>query len=180
MKLINQLKQFGAFKRFLVWSIFAVISYLFQSNILQYIALAGVVPNLFIILIVSISYMRGQNEAMAVAVVCGLLVDCTYGDVIGLYTLFYLIIAFLNGFFHLIYYDEDYTIPLILIGVSDFLFNFLCYLSDFLLRNRLHFFYYLKNIILPELVYTVLVSIVVYKLLHSINGFMNKFLAEEV
>ena len=64
---------------------------------------------------------------------------------------------------------DDYTIPIILVSVSDFLYGFFYYLFLFLLRNRLNLFFYLRRIILPELIYTVVVSIILYKLLHMLN-----------
>lgn len=174
------MRHFEVLKRLLIWIFIAVICFLLQTNIFQYVALAGVVPNLFVILVVSIAYMRGQNESMAIAFICGLMIDFMYGDVIGLYTLFYIIIAYTNGFFHRIYYDEDFTIPIILVGISDFVYNFLTYITNFLLRNRLDLWYYISRIILPEIVYTVLISILMYKVLHSINGWVNRYLEKEV
>lgn len=174
------MRHFEVIKRLLIWFVIIVISFLLQTNVFQYVALAGVVPNLFIILIVSVAYMRGQNEAMAIAFVCGILIDFLYGDVIGLYTLFYIVIAYINGYFHRIYYDEDFTIPIILIGISDFVYNFLTYIANFLLRNRLDLWYYISRIILPEMVYTILISILMYKVLHSINGWVNRYLEKEV
>lgn len=167
-------------KRFLVSLIVIIICFVLQTTVLQVVELAGVVPNLLLIITVSVGYIRGRNEAMAVAVVCGLLTDMMYGEVIGLYTLFYLVTGYLSGLFNRFYYDEDYTIPFVLIGLGDFLFNFLYYIIEFLLRNRLNFFTYLRTIILPEMIYTLLVSFLLYKLMQGINHLMGKFELKEV
>ena len=47
--------------------------------------------------------------------------------------------------------------------------NLVIYVLMFLLRSRFHFFYYLKAVIIPELVYTMVISIFLYILLLKIN-----------
>ena len=76
-----------------------------------------------------------------------------------------MIIGFVLGYFNQIYYEEDITLPLILIGSADLLYGIFMYLVSFLVRGRFNFLFYLKRIILPELVYTVIVSIVVYRVI---------------
>ena len=43
-----------------------------------------------------------------------------------------------------------------------------------LLQNHLGIFYYLKNIILPEVVYTVAVGLILYQILLRINDWLEK------
>lgn len=161
-------------RRFIGITLVIVTCFIIQSTIFQALALADVVPNLLIIVTVAVGYMRGQNEAIFTGFGCGLLVDCMYGEVIGLYALIYILIAFLIGFCNKIYYRDDFTIPLILVGVSDLSYNFLYYIFEFLLRNRQSFPFYFIRIMVPELIYTVLVSIFLYKLLHTLNGLLER------
>lgn len=105
---------------------------------------------------------------------CGLLVDCVFGDVVGLYAFIYMIVGYLNGLVNKVYYSDDIVVPVILVAASDFIYNFFYYMFEFLLRSRLDFFFYLRRIILPELIYTVLVSVVLYKLLHTINSWLER------
>jgi rod shape-determining protein MreD len=159
-------------KRFISTIFVIILCFLLQTTVFHEIALANVVPNLLIIITVAVGYMRGHKEGLFVGIMCGLLVDFVYGDVIGLYALIYMSVGYLNGFCNKIYYRDDFTIPIILVGISDFYYNFFYYIFNFLLRNRLNFFFYLRRIILPELVYTVLVSVVLYKLLHMLNALL--------
>lgn len=166
-------------KRFIINLILIIICFLLQTTVLKYAALAGVIPNLLLILTVSVGYMRGRNEAMAVGMICGLLTDMMYGNIIGLYAVAFLLIGYLNGLVHKYYYHDDFTVPILLVGISDFLYNFFVYVTEFLLRNRLALSVYMKQIILPEVIYTLLVSVVLYKALHSLNGFLYRFEKEE-
>lgn len=59
---------------------------------------------------------------------------------------------------------------MILIATSDLSYNILVYLFLFFLRGRFRISYYLFNIMLPELVYTILVTIVLYFVILKINN----------
>lgn len=155
-------------KRIIIAFLIIAISFLLQSTVFQAIAIAGVVPNLLLIVTVSIGYIRGRKKGLACGLVCGLLVDLCFGEVIGLFGLLYMFIGYMNGYAHKIYFRDNYTMPVLLVAVSDLVYGFFYYVFLFLLRNRLNFFFYLRRIIIPELIYTVIVSIVLYKLLNII------------
>lgn len=161
-------------KRIIAYFFVIILCFLLQTTVFQSIALADVVPNLLLIITVAIGYMRGRKEALFTGLFCGLLIDLTYGRVIGLFGLFFMIIGYLNGFCNKVYYKDDFTIPVVLVGISDFFYSFFYYIFEFLLRSRLNLGFYIRRIILPELVYTVLVSVVVYKLLHTLNGLLER------
>lgn len=156
-------------KRFLIVTLEIIILYLLQTTVFQWFSLAGVTPNLLLILTVSIGFMRGQKEGLLVGFFSGLLIDLTFGGVIGVCALIYLIIGYLNGYANKIFVKDDFTIPFILIGVSEFIYFFLYYTLEFLLRGRLNIIYYLFHIGLPKMVYTVVVAIFLYRLLNKIN-----------
>jgi rod shape-determining protein MreD len=136
-------------------------------------------PNILLILVVSTAFMRGRMTGLMMGFFSGLIVDLTYGNVIGLYALFYLLIGYLTGYMHKYYDREDYTIPLILVGIGDLIYGFLYYVFEFLLRGRLNFLYYLRRFILPEIIYTIAVSVILYKLLHMINLRLDRKMDEE-
>lgn len=168
-------------KRLIVYIIEILICFIIQSAMFHYIALADIMPNLLLILVVSTAYMRGRIPGMFVGLFCGLLVDFMYGSyVVGLCALLYLVIGYFVGFTNRFYSNDDYTLPLIIIAVSDFVNGFLYYIFEFLLRSRLNFLFYLRRLILPEIVYTVAVSVFLYKLLHMINNRLERNPDEEV
>lgn len=155
-------------KRIIIAFFIIAISFLLQSTVFQAIAIADVVPNILLIVTVFIGYTRGRKRGLACGLVCGLLTDIYFESVIGFCGLLYMGIGYLNGYAHKIYFRDNYTMPVLLVAVSDFIYGFCYYVFMFLLRNRRDFFFYLRRIILPELIYTVVVSIVLYKVLHAI------------
>ena len=156
-------------KRSITIGFIIIICFILQSTLFQYLALAGIVPNLLLIVTLSFGLMRGRREGMLVGFFSGLLIDVFFGQVLGPYAFIYMTMGYINGFFHRIYYVEDVLLPMITIAVNDFIFNVIVYIIFFLLRNRLDFGEYLINIILPEMLYTMLVTLFFYKLLVRIN-----------
>jgi len=136
-------------------------------------------PNLLLILIVSTAYMRGRTTGMVLGFFCGLLLDIEYGSLIGLYALLMMIIGYVAGFANRIYSRDDYTLPLLFIAAADFAYQFLYYILEFLIRGRLDFPYYLREIILPEVIYTVAAAVILYKLFNMINHSLDRNENEE-
>ena len=100
---------------------------------------------------------------------CGFLVDMFYGSVFGFYALIYMYIGFLSGYAHRICYDDDIKVPVMLAGIGDLLYGLSVYALQFLLRGRLGLGTYLYRIILPEIFYTVILTLIVYRVFHYIN-----------
>ncbi len=165
--------------RILVIGIEIILSFLLQSTVFDHIRLAGVVPDILMILVVTTAYTRGTYPGLFTGLFAGLLVDFMYGDVIGICALLYMFIGFLNGYSNKIYDRDDYAIPLILIAVSEFVYSFLYYVLEFLLRGRLNIGYYAYRIMLPKVIYTVLMGVIFYKLFHMIHVGISKLLKRE-
>lgn len=149
---------------FLIWFCF-----LMQSTVFQWIAFNDIVPNLLIVLTASFGFMRGEKEGLLIGFFCGFICDIFFGDIIGFYALVMMYIGFLNGKFSGGFYPEDIKLPLALIVVSDLSYCVICYICLFLLRGRLDFPYYFMNVILPEAIYTTIVTLLLYPLILFIN-----------
>lgn len=108
--------------------------------------------------------------------VSGLLADIQFGDMIGFYALIYLLVGYINGMFQRLYFDEDIKLPLFLIAISEFLYGIIVYFLTYLLRSDFNFLLYLNKIILPELIYTIVITLGLYPLILFIN---HKLEAEE-
>ena len=156
-------------KRKIITVCMILICFLLQCTVFKRLQLASVSPNLLIIVTSSFGFMRGKKEGMAVGFLSGLLVDIMFNDLIGFYALIYTLLGYANGFFRKIFYDDDIKLPLILIAASDFLYGHIVCVFMFIMRSRFHYVYYLKSIIIPELIYTVLITLILYQVILRIN-----------
>ena len=150
-------------------AIIIIVCYLLQSTLFQILAFASISPNLLIVVTSAFGFMRGKKEGIWTGLCCGICMDMFYGGTLGFYALIYMYIGFFNGYFRKLFYPEDIKLPMLLIGGSDLLYNLAVYFFMFLFRSKFEFDYYLINIIIPELVYTMLVTIVLYMILLKIN-----------
>ena len=85
-------------------------------------------------------------------------------------------IGYLNGTFERLFYDEDIKLPLVLISGSELIYGGIICFCGYILKGDFSFGTYLNHIILPELVYTILATLIVYQIILHIN---KKLEAEE-
>ena len=82
-------------------------------------------------------------------------------------------IGYCSGIFYQKYEETEMLIPLGLLLAGDFCFGFLSYVGNFLLHNRLNAMYYISRFILPEVVYTLLIAVILYKPVTFLNKHLN-------
>lgn len=156
-------------KRFFITAVLIFVCFLLQCTLFHALSFGGIVPNLLIVLTASFGFMRGEKTGLMIGFFCGLLVDIFFGNSIGFYSLLYMYIGYMNGKFSAVFYPEDIKLPIVLIIGSDCFYGLMCYVILFLLRGRFDFSYYFMHIILPEIVYTIVVTMFLYPLILWIN-----------
>lgn len=161
-------------RRFFIQLLIILICFLLQTAFFRYLNLADIVPNLLLIPTVSFGVMRGRKEGLLVGFFSGLLMDIVYGSVIGPYALLYMYLGYVNGFFHRVYYMEDILLPMLMVGANDLVYNIIIYLFAYLMRNRLDIGFYFLHVMLPEMVYTMIMTLILYKPLVKINKWLKR------
>ena len=151
-----------------------IICLLLQCSLMPAISIASITPNLMIALTSSLGLMRGKRSGMVLGFLCGLLTDLMIGPVVGFRALIYMFVGYYSGYCYRIFYDDDLKIPVLLTAAGDFLYGIAVYIFQFLLRGRVNFFYYLRRVIMPEVIYTILLTIVLYRLLMMLNNILEK------
>lgn len=147
-----------------------ILSYLIlQPTYIQGLRIMGIVPNFSIIIIVSFALLRGSVEGAIIGFFIGLIQDVFFGRAIGFQALMGMFIGYLCGFPNKKFYRENYILPFVLVFVSTLVQGFMTYIFTFLIRGRVQFMFFLNRIIIPEVVYTVAWSLVVYRFIYAIN-----------
>ena len=156
-------------KRKVITFFIILISFLLQSTLFVKLKFGAVSPNLMLVVTSSFGFMRGRKSGIAVGAIYGLLVDIFWGQLLGFHTLLYTVIGYLNGSFERLFYDEDIKLPIVLISASEFLYGICIYVFVYMLQGDFAFGTYLFSIIIPELVYTILVTLILYQVILHIN-----------
>lgn len=157
------------FKTVVFFILICLITFLIQNSVLSRIPLFAVYPNLLIIITSLFGFMRGPKDGILVGLISGLLMDVFFDSILGFYMLIYMIIGFGNGYFQRLFYDDDVKLPVFLVGASDLIYGCIVYFVRFLLHSDFHFRYYLTHIMIPEVVFTGLVTIIIYRMILYIN-----------
>lgn len=149
-------------KNIIFSAIIVIASFILQNTICRYISFGNIVPNLLLITVSSFGFIKGKKAGVLTGFFAGLLVDIFFSAIFGFHALLYMYIGYFNGFFKRLFYKDELKLQILLVGCSDFVYGLIYYLLTFLLRGRFHFTYYLLNIIIPETVYTILLTIVFF------------------
>ena len=161
-------------KRFICAFILVIISFVLQTTVFSWLSFGGIVPNILLILTVTYSIMKGDRVGIIIGFFCGILSDVFFSTFIGLNAIFFMMIGFVNGKFHQVFYEDDVKLPLVLIFTSDLLYGLAYYVIMFLLRARFDFSFYFLKIILPEVIYTIALTLLYYPILLLIHKLLDK------
>ena len=131
-------------KRFLLNVVLMILAFTVQNCVFPLLPFLAATPNLLLIL-------------------------TFYSGPFGFYTLLFINIGYFNGICTQYYYEDYINLPLVMSLVNELIYNLYIYVFRFLIRNRLDFLYYAKEIIIPELIFTVVTTLLIYRFFLSAN-----------
>ena len=166
-------------RRYILVGLLIFICFLLQSTVFQSLDFGGIVPNLLIVLTASFGFMSGDVAGLIIGFICGLLCDIFFGSYLGVYSLLFLLFGGFGGVMARFFYQDDIVFPYLTVALSDGLFGVICYIFMFLLRGRFSFGVYISQVILPEMLYTLILSLLLIPLLHKFNSFLVKLEVKE-
>jgi len=149
------------------------IIYFLQSNFFTFFNIAGVKPNLFIILVLILGLFLGKGIGFTLGVVFGLLLDIYVGKTLGMYALSLGIIGCLSGYLD-INFQKESRINLIWMTILT--------TSIFELINNIGmniFSTSFLKILLLETLFNVLIVIIIYNSLLKFGEFISNMIKGE-
>ena len=147
----------------IIYILIIVINFIFQSTLLPYMSVFGVLPNTSIIIIVIIALLKGRKVGSIVGLSMGLLQDIIFSPVIGVNGFIYFFIGYLVGMTESRLSKDNILIPFIMTAAATIGYHLFYYLFMFFLAYNINFSAFFKKTILLEMVYNSLLSILVYK-----------------
>lgn len=156
-------------KRTLVNVVLILAAFTIQNGVFPLIPFLSASPNLLLILTFSFGFMDGQRAGMLYGLLAGILLDLFYSGPFGFYTLFYVCAGYLNGICTEYFYEDYVTIPLVLCLANELAYNLYVYIFRFLIRGRLDFLYYFRELMVPETIFTVVTTLFLYRFLLSVK-----------
>ena len=154
-------------KRIIASFLLVILAFIVQTCIFPLLPFLAVYPNLMVILVFSFGFIRGSAWGMGYGLIVGLLMDLSSGGPLGFHTLIFIWMGYVNGICTKYYYEDYITLPLILSIVNGLWYSLYVYVFRFLIRGRLDLPYYFRNIILPEIIFTAVTTLLIYRLFLS-------------
>lgn len=149
--------------------VYITVVFLIQINVFPSIDWIRTSPNLLIIIVAGYGLAGGQKNGIIAGVYSGFLMDTIFGSVLGYYALPYMYIGYICGYFRKYLNNDNYIIPALFCGISDLVMGLYIFIFSFALRNRLNLPFYLWHIILPEVVYTIIISLALFRIQILVN-----------
>ena len=152
-------------RRIIVNIAFIIFAFSLQICIFPFIPFLYAAPNLLIILTFTYGFSLGVEEGMLYGVICGILMDLYFSGPFGFFTLLFLWIGFVNGKLTAYFYEEYIFLPFIVCTISEIMYNVFIYIFRFFIREKYDVLYYLKNIVIPEVLITLIFTLLLYRFL---------------
>ncbi len=156
--------------RYIGYLIISTIIFIFQSTLCQYIAIAGIKPNFMLIFVVSIAFLQGESEGLITGIVMGLLQDCYFSQFIGVNLFLYAILGYSIGCLADNFNKDNIVAPVLLTLLATLLYDLGFYMLNIVLKGYTNLNSYIILNILPELIYNIIFSFIVYYLVYSLNN----------
>ncbi|MDO4328217.1 MAG: rod shape-determining protein MreD [Lachnospiraceae bacterium] len=151
-------------RRILVNLLLMVLAFTIQTCVFPMIPFLSAAPNLLLILTFSFGFIHGSWAGMLYGLFAGLLSDLFYSGPFGFYMLIFVYIGYVNGICTKYYYEDYITLPLILCVLNELAYNLYMYVFRFLIRGKLNLLYYFREIMVPEILFSVVTTLFIYRL----------------
>ena len=139
--------------------------YLLQANFFSWFNLAGVKPNLFIILVLSIGLFTGRDFGSAFGILFGLSLDFFIGKSIGISAIMLGIIGFLGGYLSKNFSKDSRITMMVMILLATLIYEIGTYTFNYFINSaNIEIMYFVKTLII-ELVFNLLITIIIYPLI---------------
>ena len=157
------------FLGFLMYIVF-LIMYFLQANFFNWFTISGIIPNIFIILIVYLGLFTDNKFSIILSLIIGLTLDLVAGKTIGVIAITYgLATIICNQFDKNFSKDNKFSIILLIIGIT-IICEVITYFSDcLLLEIEVEFLPFIR-ILAIEVLYNAILTFIFYNIIMKIGG----------
>lgn len=149
----------------LILVLITFIIYFLQSNFFSWFTIAGVMPNLFVILILFIGLFANKTIGAIYGMTIGLFLDLVIGNKIGIYTIGLGTIGFLAGVFDKNFSKDSRMTIMFMVLSATIIFEIISYFLNYILLSInveiINFIY----ILIIEVIFNLILTIIIYPLL---------------
>ena len=136
--------------------------YFLQINLFNWFTIYGVMPNIFIILILSIGLFMGEKYGIFFGIFVGFIIDILVGKNIGISSIMYCIIGILGGYIDKNFSKDSRIMIMAMVAISTVIFELGQYSIKYILLSYLEFeIGTLAKIISIEVIYNIIIFLLI-------------------
>lgn len=143
--------------------------YFLQANLFNSFTIAGVKPNLFVIYVLFIGLFANQFLGISLGVIIGIILDLLYGKTIGTTAVMLCIIGYLGSYFDKNFSKENKITIIVMVAGATLIYELGIYFLNSVVLEFEREFLFFSKILLIEILYNVLLSIIIYPLIQKIG-----------
>ena len=126
-----------------------IIIYLLQANFFAWFNLAGVKPNLFVILVLIIGLFAGKGIGTTFGVLFGISLDFFIGKSIGVSAIMLGITGFIGGYLDKSFSKDSRITMITMIAIATFIYEIGLYLFNYFINlSQISSMYFIRTLIL--------------------------------
>lgn len=149
----------------LILVLITFIIYFLQSNFFNWFNIAGVMPNLFVILILFIGLFSNKTMGAIYGIIVGLILDFVIGSKIGIYAVGLGLVGFLAGVFDKNFSKDSRITIMFMVLFATIAFETFSYLLNYIfLAINVEILNFI-TILVIEVIFNLILTIIIYPLL---------------
>ena len=147
-----------------------IIIYLLQANFFMWFNLAGVKPNLFVILVLTIGLFGGKELGTILGISFGLILDFFISKSIGLSAIMLGTIGFMGGILDKSFSKNSRITMITMIGISTIIYEMGIIIFNYIINESQIEIIYLIKTLMVELIYNTIITIIIYPIIINIGN----------
>lgn len=152
--------------------VISIIIYYLQSNFFTWFNIAGIKPNLFVILALFIGLFANRTMGTIYSIVIGLIADFLIGNKIGITAVSLGMVGFLAGVFDKNFSKDSRMTIMIMVAGATLFFEALKYLLNYMfLSTSIEIFNFIV-ILIVEIIYNIIITIILYPLIQKFGYYI--------
>lgn len=156
-------------KVYIILFIIFLIIYFLQANFFSWFNLAGVKPNIFIILVLFIGLFGGRKVALTYGIIIGIFIDLFIGRSVGVTSVMLGIIGVLGGYFDKSFSKDSRMTIMLMVLVSTLVYEVGAYIiNTFIISSEFEIIAFIK-ILLIEILYNSIMTIILYPIFQTLG-----------
>lgn len=150
----------------------AILIYFLQSNFFNWFNMAGIMPNLFIIIVLFIGLFGNKTMGTIYGLVIGLVLDLVIGRKVGINSIGLGLIGFLATVFDKNFSKDSRMTIMVMVVVATIIFEIVSYLLNYIfVAMNIEMLNFIKILVI-EIIYNLMLVIILYPFMQKFGYYM--------